>query len=146
MPPSNAISALGTLLQIGNTATSPTSYTSVAEIKDVAPANLKLKTKEVTTQVSPGGFSEYIGTTIDGGKVTFTVNYLPTDPTHNNSAGLRYIMRTRKPWSFKIVYSDSGASADTFQALIEDIKPDAKVADELTEQITLQITGQPTLV
>lgn len=147
MPASLAIPAWGTLLQVNATRTGGGAWTSVAELRDIQPPNSKLATKEVTTQVSPGAWDEFVGTILSGGTVTIAANMIPTNTTQNStSPGLRFIMANRLPWNMRVVYSDTGASTDTFNAFVEDFKPDAKVADPLAVTIQLKITGQPTFI
>ena len=53
------------------------------------------------------------------------------------------VNRTRR--NFQLIFSDTGATTWAFAALVTGFKPSAAVEDELLAEVTLQVTGQPTL-
>lgn len=138
-----ALAAYGVLLKIGNGATSET-FTTIAEVRDIEGPGLKLETKEVTSHDS-GGWREYIGTLLEGGEVSFELNFIPTNATQSYSAGLIEDMVNRTKRNFQIIWSDTGNTTWAFTALVAEFNPSAGVEDELMAEVTLQITGAPTL-
>ena len=138
-----ALAAYSALLKIGNGATSE-AFTAIAEVRDIEGPELELETKEVTSHDS-GGWREYIGTLLTGGEVSFDLNFIPTDATHSYSAGLIDDMVTRTRRNFQLVFPDSESTTWEFAALVTGFKPSAGVEDELAAEVTLQVTGQPTL-
>jgi len=142
MTESNAISAFGTLLQRGDGA-DPENFTPIAEVLDIKPPALSADTEEVTHQGSPDGWKEYIVTLLDGGEVSFDINFIPTDTTHNAAAGLLadYSARTKRNW--KVVFPDG--TAWQFAAYVTGFEPDAPVGGKLAASVTLKVTGKPTL-
>jgi len=138
-----ALAAYGVLLKIGDGATSEV-FTTIAEVKDIDGPELELEAKEVTSHDS-GGWREYIGTLLTGGEVSFDLNFIPTNATHSYSSGLIDDMVSRTRRNFKLVFSDTGATTWQFAALVTGFKTAAAVEDELAAEVTLQITGQPTL-
>lgn len=83
-----AIFAQGTHIQYE---TSPGSgvYTTVSHAKgDLEGPQVKREVLDVTDHDSPSGYKEKLGTLIDPGTVKFTVNYLPTDVTHQHMIAL----------------------------------------------------------
>lgn len=139
-----AISSFGTLLQIGDGGT-PESFTTIAEVLDISGPDLSLDTEEVTSHDSPGGWEEHIGTILRSGEVTFDVNYVPTEATHDASTGLIADMVARTVRNFKLVFPDAGSTTWSFSALVTGVKPAAPVEGSLKGSITLKVTGQPAL-
>lgn len=138
-----ALAAYGVLLKIGNGATSET-FTTIAEVRDIEGPSLELEAKEVTSHDS-GGWREYIGTLLTGGEVSFELNFIPTNATQSYSAGLIEDMVNRTKRNFQLVFSDTGATTWLFTALVTAFSPSAAVEDELMAEVTLQVTGAPTL-
>jgi predicted secreted protein len=141
---SNATSSFGTLLKIGNGGTSET-FATIAEVRDIKGPNLKLNTKEVTSHSSTDGWKEFIGTLLEGGEVTFQVNWLPADATHSYSAGLVKDLVGRTKRNFQIVFPSASPTTWSFTALVTGFNPGALVDGELQGDVTLQVTGKPTL-
>ena len=138
-----ALAAYGVLLKIGNGATSET-FTTIAEVRDISGPELELEAKEVTSHDS-GGWREYIGTLLTGGEVSFDLNFIPSNATQNYSAGLLKDMTDRTKRNFQIIFPTTSPTTWAFTALVTAFKPSAAVEDELTAEVSLQITGAPTL-
>lgn len=132
---SNALAAFGTLLKMGGT--------TIAEVTAITPPGLARDAIEVTHHQSPGAWRERIKGLKDGGEVTFSINYIPTDSTHNASTGILadFATDTVDPWS--VVFPDG--TTWSFPAMVTSAAPDAPIDDKLSAEITLQICGQPTL-
>lgn len=138
------ISAFGTLLKIGDGG-DPENFTTIANVYDIRGPELELRTAEVTSHSSTGGWAEYVGTILDGGQVTFDIGYDPADSTHDATTGLINDMENRTSRNFKVVFPDTGNTEWSFTALVTGFAPDAPVDGELRASVTLKITGQPTL-
>lgn len=138
-----ALAGYGVLLKMGDGEVSET-FTTIAEVRDIEGPELELETKEVTSHDS-GGWREYIGTLLSGGEVSFDLNFIPTNATHSYSAGLIERLVTRTLTNFQLVFPDSGTTTWQFSALVANFKPSGPVEDEITAEVTLQISGQPTL-
>ena len=141
---SNAISAFGTLLKIGDGG-APESFTTIAEVKDIGGPKLKSNTAEVTNHSSTDGWLEKIGTILEAGQVTFKINFVPTATTHSFSTGLikDFVARTKR--NFKLVFPDTGATTWSFTAIVTGFEPSEPVNGPLEADVTLDITGKPTL-
>lgn len=139
-----AIAAYGTLLKIGDGGSSET-FTTIAEVRDISGPSLSADVKDVTSHDSEDGWDESITTILRGGEVSFALNFIPTETTHSYTSGLLedYANRTRR--NFQLVFSDTGSTTWNFAALVTGFEPTAGVADELTADVTLKITGKPTL-
>lgn len=139
----NALAGYGVLLKIGDGGGSEV-FTTIAEVRDIEGPELELEAKEVTSHDS-AGWREYIGTLLSGGEVSFDLNFIPTNATQSYSAGLIRDMVNRTKRNFRIVFPDGGSTTWTFAALVTNFKPSAAVEDELMAEVTLQVSGQPTL-
>jgi len=141
---SDAISAFGTLLKIGDGAVSE-SFTTIAEVKDIDGPGFETDIVDVTNHSSAGAWEEDVATILRGGEVTFDVNFVPTGATHAYDTGLIYdfLQRTRR--NFQLVFPDSGNTTWQFTAIVQAFQIAAPVAEELRASVTLKITGQPTL-
>lgn len=140
-----ALSSFGTLVKKGDGG-SPESFTTIAELLDIEGPEIELDTEEATSHSSTDGWAEYVGTILDGGEVSFEVNYIPTNATHNATTGLIADMKNRTKRNFQIVFPDAGNTTWSFTALVTKVGPGAPVRGKLSGSITLKMTGKPTLV
>lgn len=138
-----ALAAYGVLLKIGDGGTSET-FTTIAEVRDIEGPSLELEAKEVTSHDS-GGWREYIGTLLTGGEVSFDLNFIPTNATQSYSSGLIEDMVNRTKRNFQIIFPTTSPTTWAFTALVTAFSPSAAVEDELMAEVTLQVTGAPTL-
>lgn len=141
-----AIFAQGTLLKLGDAATPTEGFTTIAEVTDLGGPSLALETADATSHDSTGGWREKIGALLNGGEVTFSINYIPTNATHDNTTGLIKDMRSRTLRNFQLVFPDSGSTTWSFAALLTAFEPGEPIDEKLTADVTLEISGQPTLV
>ncbi len=142
---SDALSSFGTLLKVGDGATPTENFTTIAEVRDISGPKLEQETEEVTSHGSPGGWKEYVGTLLSAGEVTFDLNFVPTEATHNPSTGLIADLKNRVKRNFQLVFPDASTTTWAFTALVTGFEPDEPVAGSLSAAVTLQVTGQPTL-
>lgn len=135
----NAISGFGTLIK--------RNAVTVAEVYDIGGPGLSRDTIEVTHHQSPNRWKEFIKSLKDGGEVTFSINYKPTDTTHNVAAGVLGDFAndtTVDTWS--LVFPDSGATTWSFPGILTNFEPTEPIDDRLSADITIKVSGQPTLV
>jgi predicted secreted protein len=142
--PSAAISSFGTLLKIGDGQGSET-FATIAEVTELKPPSLKLDTEDVTNHSSTGGWEEVIPTIKSGGEVGLKINFIPTNATHSYSAGLLKDFNNKTKRNFQIVFPDGSNTTWSFAAYVTAFKADAPVKGKLSADITLKVTGQPTL-
>lgn len=140
----NATSSFGTLLKIGDGGGTEV-FTTIAEVLDIDGPEIELRRAEATNHSSPGGWVERIGTLLDGGQITFMVNFLPQNATQSYSAGLLQDQVNRTKRNFQIVFTDPGTTTWTLPCLVAKFKPAAPVEGVLHSEVTLEVAGQPTL-
>jgi predicted secreted protein len=141
---SSAVFAHGTLLKAGNGAATEV-FTTIAEVTSIGGPGLALDPIEVTNMDSTNGWREFIGGLLDGGEVSISINYLPTNATHNASNGLINDMENRTKRNLQLIFSDGSSTTFSFTALVTAFEPTAPVDGALTADVTLKVTGQPTL-
>lgn len=142
--PTAAIGAFGIQLQIGNGG-GPEVFTTIAELRDIDGPDMSMDTIDVSNQSSPGAWREKIAGLLDAGDITFDIAFVPTNATHNFSAGLLRDMTNRTRRNFRLVFPNAGATTWTIPAYVTGFSPSGPVEDALTASITLTVAGQPTL-
>jgi len=139
------ISSFGTLLQQGDGGTPTEAFTTIAEVLDISGPGLSLGMEDGTHHSSTGGWREQIPTLLDGGQVSFDIQYDPVGATHDASTGLIKDMEDKTLRNFQLVFPDSGSTTWSFAAYVAEFEPGAPVEGKLTASVTLQLSGQPTL-
>jgi len=139
-----AIAAFGTLLQMGNGA-SPEVFVNVAEVTEIGGPNLSLDTADATAHESPGRWEEVVPTILRSGEITLALNYVPAGATHGYSTGLLRDMVARIKRNYKLVFPNIGATTWSFAAYVVKFSTKEPVADKLGADVSLKITGQPSL-
>jgi len=138
---SEAISAFGTTLKIGDGAT-PEVFTPIAEVTNVGGPGMSMDTVDITHHSSPGGWKEYTGGLLDGGEIKLELNFLPANATQES---LITALSARTKKNFQLLFPDSAATTWDFSAFVTNFEPSAPVDGKLGASVTLKITGQPTL-
>ena len=138
-----ATEGYGTLLKIDQ---GGGGLTTIAEVTDITGPGLTMSTADVTHQTSTGGWREFIGTVLDGGEVTFDINYAPTAASVNATTGLIADMKAKTLRGFSVTFTDAGNTVWSFNALVTGFTPAEPIDGALTASVTLKISGQPTLV
>jgi hypothetical protein len=130
----------GTLLKIGDGGGTEV-FTTIAKIKDIGGPAFNRGTHDASTQTTDWG--EVVPGIKMGGQVTFDINLIPTDGTHDESTGLLkdFIDGTKR--NFQLEFPDAGTTTWQFAAFVVNYEPDAPVDGLLTASLTLEITGDP---
>ena len=139
-----AISSFGTLLKKGDGGTSE-NFATIAEVLDIEGPELGLDTEESTSHDSAGGWEDLVGTILRSGEIGFEINYVPTNATQNAATGLIADMKNRTKRTVQLVFPNVSNTTWSFAALVTKFKPKAPVAGKLTADVTLKLSGQPTL-
>jgi len=140
-----AISSFGTLLKIGDGAT-PEAYVTIAEVGNITGPALSLDTDDATSHDSVDGWTEAVGTLLNGGEVGMDLNFIPAGATHSYATGLIHDMVGRTLRNFRLVFPNVAATTWTFAAFVTKFAPKAPVKGSLTAAVTLKISGKPTLM
>lgn len=142
---SAGMSGFGTLLKIGDGGGTEV-FTTIAEVYDIGGPSMSTDTIDVTNHSSPSAVREFVASLTDAGEVTFSVNFLPTNPTHNPSTGLIRDMLNRTKRNFQLVWPDTAHTTWQVRALITAFEPSAPIDDKLSADVTLKVDGVPTFL
>jgi len=140
---SSAFWAYGSLLQIGDGAT-PEVFTAVAEITDLTPPNMSRDSIEVTTLNSTSGYREFIAGWRDGGEVSLTANWLPTNATHDDDTGLLEQWDDDDLHNYRIVLPDTLATI-AFSGFLTAFEPELPRDEQGKLNCTIKISGAVTI-
>lgn len=141
---SSALHAIGTLLKRGDGG-SPETFTTVAEVLSITGPGLTSDIIDVTNHDTSNGFREFIMGLQDGGEFQFSINYIPTNSTHNATTGLLDAFEDKERGNWKLVFPDGATTTWTFQAVVRTVAIRAPIDGQLTADVTLKISGKPTL-
>lgn len=132
------MAAFGTLLKIGSGGTAET-FTTIAEVGDIDGPSMSVDTIEMTSHSSPNARKEFVASLIDSGEISFPINFIPTHATHDDVTGIQKIMNDRDTWNFQMLFPDT--SVVTFAAIVTAFGVKAPVADKLSADVSLKISG-----
>jgi hypothetical protein len=140
--PSNALPAFGTFLKIDD---GVGNYTTISEVKSINGLSMSAKIDDVTTHSTGTPWREKLATLLDAGTLAFQLNFIPTDATQSFSSGLLRDFANRTKRNFKVVFPNGAATTWAFAAYVADFKCDMPVDGVLVANLTLNVSGQPTL-
>lgn len=131
----NAIQAQGTLLKLG--AGSPPSYTTIAEINSFSGPGGSVSVIDVTDLSSSA--KEKLAGLNDNGQLSFECNLIPSNAQH---AALREAKENGTVISVKLVFTDTGATEWTFNAIVTGFSVSGAVDGVVKASVTLEISGE----
>lgn len=130
----------GVRLKLGDGATPTENFVTIAEVKDLEDGD-DIELREATNHQSAGRRREYISGLIDGGEVTFTVNYIPTDATQNRITGLQASLGLTKNFRLEEPGNPTGYQ---FAAVVMNTGKTYPVDDIMEMSVTLKKSGDIT--
>lgn len=143
---SEGMSAQGTLIAVSVDPNWPpdspvggsVSFTEIAELREITPPALTRNTIELTNHNNED--DEFIVGIRRHGDLSFNVNFVPTNGTHDHQTGLQ------KKWFdgtrdiYRLTYPDG--SAWLFSGFVTNVAPAAPVDERLAADITIRPTGR----
>lgn len=130
----------GVKLKLGDNATPTETFAELAEIKDLNDGD-DVELRDVTNHQSAGKRREYIGALIDGGEVTLTLNYLPTNATQNRITGLQALLGLTRNFQLEEPGNPTGYQ---FAAVIQSVSKSYPVDDAMEMNVTIKKSGDLT--
>ncbi len=133
-----AKAAYGTKLKMGDGG-SPETFTEIPEVGDLKGPKVSVKTIDVTTHGSAasGANEEIIPSTINGGEVSFQLNYVESDPVH---IALIAAAQGRTKKNFQKV-NPEGTKTISFAGYVTDIAFSDPVSDKKQADVTITVSG-----
>jgi len=114
------------------------SFTEIAELRDITPPGLTRNMIEMTTH-NEADDAHVVGIRRHG-ELTFNVNFVPTNATHDHSTGLQKAWFDGTRDIYRITYPDG--SQWLFSGFVANFEPDAPVDDRLSADVTIRPTGK----
>ena len=140
MATSAAISGLGVTLKRGDGASSE-AFAALAELVDIAGPNMSRDVIDVTNHDNnASGFREFLGGLKDGGEITLTVQFTYAG---YNTAFTDFA--SDDTVNYQLVAPDTGETTWNLTALITSLNTTFPLNDKVTHEMTLKLSGQPTL-
>jgi hypothetical protein len=142
------VSVAGVLLAVGDPTTSPPTYTPVCNVSDLA---VPIAATEVLVTNVSDTWVRRVPTLLDMGKVTFSIFWVMTEPTHANLAGpptgMRYLLMNRILAAWQITYPETATTppVDAFTGYVTSFQITGKVGDVFKATCGIGTTGTPTL-
>jgi hypothetical protein len=137
----SGVHSKGAQLQMSDGSATPV-FTAIANVTNISGPGITVPIAEATSL--DDDWAEKLAGIPDGGQVTLDINYDPGAATHDASTGV--LSEIGAEQDFKIVFPDSGATEWDFTAIVAGFQPGMSMQDKVTGSVTLEVTGQPTLV
>lgn len=126
---------------------SPEQFVKIAQVMELTPPAMTKDSVEVTHTDSPDGFREFIPGLKDGGEFSATVNFLPAEATHGDTAGgmMHDFLNETQARNYQIRYPGSPEVRWTFAAFISNYETAAPMDDRITITVTFKVAGKPVI-
>lgn len=131
----SGISAHGTVIARQAGGTGP--FVEIANIGDFTPPSLGRNDIELTTHNND--IDQYVQGVLRRSPITFPMNFIPSDPTHDHLTGLYQSVIDHEVDGWQITFPDS--SEWIFSGGVSNIVPTAPVDGALTANVTIRPTG-----
>jgi predicted secreted protein len=133
-------SAFGTQFQRGDGA-EPEVFATIGEATNISGPGMSRETIDVTSHDSPNRFMEWVGGLVDGGEVTFTVNW---DPSIHMP--LKDDFQDPLPRNYRIALPTPPGGQWEFAAFIIGMEHEYPHDDKMSADFSFKISGEPDFV
>ena len=133
---SSAIESQGVVVQWLDSINSPNEYRAIPEVKQISGPSGSASVIDVSDLGSTGR-EKRMGLP-DEGQLQLTINYIPDNEIH---LGMRAARTARTLESFKIIFTDTGATVFTFSGYISGFSVSGAVDGVIEAQVTVEISG-----
>lgn len=130
----SGFSAFGTQFQRHNGST----FVTIAEATNISGPELERDTIDVSSHDSPNRFREWVGGMVDGGEVTFEVNWDPAE-----HATLKADFNDALPRQYRILLPSPPGGNWTFSGFITGMTHEYPYDDKMSAEFTFKISGDP---
>lgn len=131
-----------------------TQYTAVFDVRQLSGPSFVRDFVDVSHFDSPTNRREYLGGMIDGGEVTFDINFGPGSASHNftgNGLLADFSMTFPRNWCIRYHPGQGASTTATSQAFIfggfiTNFEPSAAIGDAHQASVTIKIATDVTLI
>lgn len=134
------ISAHGTIIARAKAAT-PTVFEDIGELGDLTPPEMSRNSIEITTHNDD--IDEFVQGVLRRGEVTFPVNFVASDPSHDHLTGLYQSIIDHSKDGWQITFPDGDVWV--FSGGISKIGKKAPVDGALTCDVSIRPSGKMTI-
>lgn len=131
--------AKGTIFSLSDVASPPT-YVSVTQVRSITGPTVKPKIVDVTAHSTPGFWNAKLAVLIDGGDVSFELNYDSTDASQAFMTGFWNQMVGLTLSGFKMVFPNSAGTLK-YEGYVAQHEFSAPVDNVLSVKLQTAITG-----
>jgi predicted secreted protein len=119
-------------------------FVTIANVSDLSGPSRQREAIEVTAHDSPDQYREFVKGLKDGGEVTLTINYDPGVSTHGD-LDADFEEKDLRDYQIVILPGEDDEHTWEFSALITDLSDAFPVDDRMEREVTVKISGKPTL-
>ncbi|MFH8805476.1 phage tail tube protein [Streptomyces sp. NPDC017936] len=116
----------------------------IANVSDLSGPERSREAIEVTAHDSPNRYREFVKGLKDGGEVTATINYRPSETTHQ-ALDADFEEDDLRNYQLVLLPDDPDEHTWDFTALITGISDAFPIDDKMEREVTFKISGKPTL-
>lgn len=120
-------------------------YDTIAELNDITGPSMRRNTADCTSHSSEDAYREFILADLDMGEVSFSVNFLMVNDTHDHVLGLLHDMKHGTLRNFRLIFPDDDVTTWDFTGFVTGVTTKEPIEGFLGGDITLKLTGSPTL-
>jgi len=117
-------------------------FATIAEVVNITLNGPNLELIDATHMESPNAYREFIPSLLDGGDVSFSLNFLPATASQTV---LKTDMENRTRRNFQLTFTDTGTTTYAFAGYVTSLSASAVIDDKLSSECTIKITGPITV-
>jgi predicted secreted protein len=117
----------------------------IGEVKEVGGPNMTRDTVDATHSQSDNRFREFLSALRDGGEVTVTVALVPGAGNTDDHKKLYDDFKNDEAVRYQINWPNTAKTYFRFDAFLTALPHSMPMADEMTQELTFKVTGEPTL-
>jgi predicted secreted protein len=119
-------------------------YVTIANVSDLSGPSRTRDAIEVTAHDSPNQYREFVKGLKDGGEVTLTLNYDPAENTHSD-LDADFEEDALRAYQIVVLPGEADEHTWSINGLITNLSDAFPIDDRMEREVTLKISGKPTL-
>lgn len=119
-------------------------FAVIANVSDLSGPSRSREAIEVTAHDSPDQYREFVKGLKDGGEVSITLNYDPALNTHSALDG-DFEENDLRSYQIIVLPGESDEHTWEFRGLITSLSDAFPIDDRMEREVTVKISGKPTL-
>ena len=116
------------------------SFMTVGQVTGITAPGMSRETPESTYMGVPGDYKTFLSGLRDGGQATFTINF-----ERGAYDSLKADFESDTLQTYAVTLPDADNTAFVFDGFITELPLDVPIGDRVTSDVTVKISGQPTI-